>query len=134
MKKTPRNNIILHKCTKIHDHKLYCSWDMARDGCNCYFSFWATFLPFYPLTTQKMKISKKWKKHLAISSIYIIVPKTMIMCYTAVPEIWHVADVIVIFWGAIFCPWLPHRPKNQISQKWKKHLEIIIHMCTKNCD
>ena len=26
---------------------LYCSWDMARDKCNCYFSVW-TFCPFTP--------------------------------------------------------------------------------------
>ena len=37
MKKTPGDIIIVHKCTKKHDHPLYCSRDMARDGCNCYF-------------------------------------------------------------------------------------------------
>ena len=41
MKKTPGDIIILHKCTKNHDHMLHCSWDMARDGCNnfcqCFF-------------------------------------------------------------------------------------------------
>ena len=31
------------KCTKNHDLMLYCSLDMARDGFNCYFSFWAIF-------------------------------------------------------------------------------------------
>ena len=51
-------------CTNNHDHRLYCCWDMARDGCNCYFSFWVVFCPFTLLTAQKMKISKKWKKHL----------------------------------------------------------------------
>ena len=45
----PRDIIILHKCTK-------------NDGCNCYFSFWAIFCPFTLPTTQKIKISKKWKK------------------------------------------------------------------------
>ena len=34
MKKTPGDIIILYKCTKNHDHMLYCSWDMARDECN----------------------------------------------------------------------------------------------------
>ena len=34
-----RDIIILHKCTKNHDHRLHCSRDMARDACNCYFSF-----------------------------------------------------------------------------------------------
>ena len=42
-KKTPGDIIILHKCNRTHDHMLYCSWDMAHDGCNCYFSFWAIF-------------------------------------------------------------------------------------------
>ena len=50
------DTIILHKYNKIHDHMLYCSWDMAHDGCNCYFSFWAIFCPFTPLTAQKTKI------------------------------------------------------------------------------
>ena len=48
-KNMPRDIIILHNCTKNHDHMLYCSWDMARDGCN-YFSFWAIFCLFTPLT------------------------------------------------------------------------------------
>ena len=30
LKKTPGDIIILHNCTKNHDHILYCSWDMAR--------------------------------------------------------------------------------------------------------
>ena len=47
MKKT-RGDIILHNCTKNHDHMLYCSWDMARNGCNLYISFWAIFYPFTP--------------------------------------------------------------------------------------
>ena len=53
MKKIPRDIIILHNCTKTHDQMLYCSWDMVRGGCNCYFSFWAIFCPFTPLTPPK---------------------------------------------------------------------------------
>ena len=60
--KTPGDIVILHKCTKTRDHRLYCSWDMVRGGCNCYFSFWAFFYPFTPLTPAKMKISKKKKQ------------------------------------------------------------------------
>ena len=78
MKKMPGDIIILHKCTKNHDHMLYCSWDMTCDGCNCYFSFWASFCPFSPLATQKIKISKKWKKCLEILSFYTCVAKIMI--------------------------------------------------------
>ena len=61
MRQTHRDIIILHKCTKIHDHMLNCSWDMVRHICN-YFSFWAIFCPFTPLTAQKSKFQKNEKK------------------------------------------------------------------------
>ena len=32
---------------------------MVREGCNCYFSFWAIFCPFTLLTAQKIKIFNK---------------------------------------------------------------------------
>ena len=91
MKKTPGDIIILHKCTKNHDHMLYCSWHMVRDRCNCYFSFWAIFCPFTPIAAQKMKIFKKWKKYLVISSFYTCVPKIMIRWCTVI-EIWCARD------------------------------------------
>ena len=102
--------MILHNSTEKYDYRLYCSWDMARDICICYFSSWALFSAFTPLTAGKMKISEKWKKHLEISSFCSSVPKIMIMCYS-VPEIWHITHVIVIFhFGPFF--------KNE--KKWKK--------------
>ena len=69
--------IILHKCTKNHDHMLYCSWDMACNRCNLYFSFWAIFCPFTSLTARK--------NHLEIS-YDTCVPKIMIT-WCMVPEI-----------------------------------------------
>ena len=54
-KKAPGDIISLPKCTENHNHMLDCSWDMTRDGCNFYFSFWAIFLP-------KNQNLKKWKK------------------------------------------------------------------------
>ena len=36
------------------------------------------FLPFYHVTTQKIKILKKWRKHLEMSSFYMCVPKITI--------------------------------------------------------
>ena len=39
MKKMSGVIIILHKCIKNHDYKLYCSLDMVHDRCNCCFSF-----------------------------------------------------------------------------------------------
>ena len=69
-KKTPGDIITLHKCTKNHDHMLYCSCDMVHDGINFYFSFWAIFGYFIfidPLTAQKIKIFKNekntWRYH-----------------------------------------------------------------------
>ena len=99
-KKTP-GDIILHNCAKNHDHRLYCSWDMAHDRYNCYFSFWAIFFPFTLLTVQKLKNEKKWKKTLEISSFNTGVPKIMIICFT-VPEIWHVTDVTIFNFGLFF--------------------------------
>ena len=64
MKKTkrmPRDIIILPKCTKNHDHILYCFWDMASDRCNCYFLFWATFCPFTPPNSPKNQNFTKMK-------------------------------------------------------------------------
>ena len=58
-KKTLGDIIILLKCTKNHDQMLYCSWNMAHNGCNCYLSFWAIFCPFTSQTVWKIKIEKK---------------------------------------------------------------------------
>ena len=70
------------KCTKNHDHMLYCSLDMARNGCSCYFSFWTSFCPFTLLTSWKIKVWKKRKNVLEISSFHNSVPKIMIIGYT----------------------------------------------------
>ena len=48
-------------------------------------------MPFYPLTAQKIKNFKKWKKPLEISSFYVGVPKIMIR-WCAVPEILCTTD------------------------------------------
>ena len=89
--KKPEDIIILYKFTRNHDHMLYCSWDMACDRCNCYFSFWATFCPFIALTAQKTKVSKKLKNSLEISSFYTCAPKIMIRWYM-VPKKWCTID------------------------------------------
>ena len=99
-KKTPWDIIILHMCTQNYHQMMYSSWDMVHDRCN-YFSFWATFCPFIPLTSRKIKISKKWIETLEISSFYISVPKIMIICYT-IPELWCMTDVIIFHFGSFF--------------------------------
>ena len=87
-KKSPGDIIILHKCTKNHDHMIICYtvleiWHMTH---LIVFHF-GNFFPFTPLTAQKNKISKKWKKTLEILSFYTCVPKNIIIWCT-VPEIW----------------------------------------------
>ena len=105
-----QKKIILHQCTKNHDHMLYCSWDMASDRCNCYFSFWTIFCPFTPFIAQKIKIKKKWKKGWRYHHFTQVYQKSWYICYT-VPEIWRVMDVIVIL--GYFLPFYPpNNPKN----------------------
>ena len=65
---------------------------------------------------------------------YTSAPKIIIICY-AVPEIWHVTDVIVIFhFGLFFAIYPPNSPKNQNYKKRKKKPGdiIILHKRTKN--
>ena len=55
--KKPGDIIILYKCTKNHGHRLYFSWDMARDGCNCYFQYFSILLPNNSPTNE----NKSWR-------------------------------------------------------------------------
>ena len=89
MKKKNKKTWRYHHFTQVHqnhDYPLYCSRDMARDRCNCYFHFELYFSllppPPPPLTVQKMKISQQRKNCQEISSFYTCVPKIMIICYT----------------------------------------------------
>ena len=104
-KKTPGDVITLHLCTTNDDHMMYGYWDMKSTRQN-FLTFRASFCPFTPLTAWKMKISKKWKKILEISSFHTSVPKIMIIRYT-VPEIWRVTDVLAIFHFGLYLSILP---------------------------
>ena len=119
MKKNPGDVIILHKCTKSHDHPLYCSGDVAWDGCNCYFSFWAIFCPFNHLTNRKKKLSKKkqkkpeqqqqqqWQQQKQPGDIILhkCTKNQDHMLYWSW-DIWSMTDVI-IFCFELFCALLP---------------------------
>ena len=60
MKKAPKDIIILHKCTKNHDHLLYCSWDMACGGCNFFhFGAFSDLLPPNSPKNSKLKNMKE---------------------------------------------------------------------------
>ena len=79
---------------KNHEHILYCSWDMACDRCNYYFSFWAIFCPFTPpppTNNPKNQNFEKMKNMPGYHHFTICVQKIMIRSYT-VPEIWCMTD------------------------------------------
>ena len=63
LKKNPGDIITLHKCTKSHDHMLYCFLDMIHNGFTYYFLFWAIFHSFTSLATQKNQNLEKVKKN-----------------------------------------------------------------------
>ena len=136
-KKKPGDIIILHMCT-INDNYMMCVfWDMERGG-HIFLSFWTIFWPFTSLKSRKIKILKKWKKRLEISSLYTNVPKIMTKCYT-VPVIRCVTDAIIILYLRLFLPFYPpNNPKNQNLKKKKERKTagyiIILYMCTKNND
>ena len=124
--KTHGDIIILHKFNKNHDHRLYCSWDMARGGCN-YFHFELYF--FYPLTAQKMNISKNEKKTFQktpgdMISLHKCIKNHDHMLYCSWDMEYVRCNCYFLFW-AIFCPFtLLTARKMKTSEKWKKHLEI----------
>ena len=123
MKQAPQDIIILRNCTKNYDYRLNCSWDTVHGEYNFYFSFLAIFCPFTRITAQKLKISKKWKKHhREVSSFYRSVPKIMIICLLYC--FWDMARDVCIccfsFWE-VFCTFVPiTAQKMKISKKWKK--------------
>ena len=100
-----------YKCTKNHDHRLYCSWDMVCDGCNCFW-FWAIFYPFTPYQPKKCKFQK-----MKFTQVYI--PKIMIICmlYCSWDMVCDGCNCFS-FW-AIFYPFNPYQPKKCKFQKMK---------------
>ena len=129
----------LHMCTKNHNHVMYGSWDMECDRQN-FLSLWTIFCPFTPLWTQKIKILKKWKKHLKIYH------------FTNVYHKWQSYNIWFFRYGVQqtkffiildrFLPFylrpLPLRTtwKIKILKNWKKPLELssFYQKCTKNHD
>ena len=91
-KKRQSGDVInVHKCTKNYDQMMYDFWDMVRNRCNCYFSFWANFCTFTPLKAQKVKIFEKMKK--TPGNIIILQMCTKIMIrWCLVPEICCATD------------------------------------------
>ena len=113
----PKIMIICYTVPKI--------WYMA----DCYFSSWVTFYHFTPLTARKIKIKKKRNKVLEIPSFYTSVPKIMIT-YSAVPEIWHMTNVIIFHFELIVALFTPNSSKNQKFKKNEKNWDMLCHRQT----
>ena len=108
----PGDIIVLHKCTKNHDHMLYCLWDMTRDKFNCYFSFWAIFCPFTPLTAQKIKIKKKKMKKAPIRIIILH------MCTKKYDQMMYSS------WDIVWDRWMARWTDGKSDiQRWVTHLK-----------
>ena len=130
LKKTPGDIIILHICTINDNHEMYGSSDMDHDRQH-FLSFWTIFCPFTPLTTQKIKILKKGKKHL---KIIIILQMCTINESHMMYGCWDMecnGQKFLSFWTN-FCPFTPpNNPKNQTFEKTTDDI-IILNMCTIN--
>ena len=97
-----------------HGHQKPQSYDVQflryreTDRIFCHFG---PFLVLLPLTTEKIKIVKKWKKHLDMSSFYTCVPKI------------KNHDMVYASWDwTISCPFTPNNMENQNFLKNKKAL------------
>ena len=125
MKKSPTDIIILNKCIilnyfKWKSHDRYGSQDSATDRFFCHLG------PFFALQKSKFQKNGKntwWYHHFWF---YTSVPKIMIIGYT-VPEIWHVTDVIVLFYFGLFFAFLPSPPSSVPLLTAQKNLK-----CQKN--
>ena len=111
---------------------MYGSWDNEHNGQN-FLSFWTLFFPLPPLTTQKIKILNKWKKHPEILSFYTCLSKiTIIWCM--VPEISSTTDRLFCHFDNFLPFYPPNNSKNRNFEKLKKTPGdiIILHKCTIN--
>ena len=97
---------------------------MMHDRCNCYFSFWAIFCHFTPVTARKMKISKKWKiasRYYHFTQVYLKTWSHAILFLRY--GMWWMSLFFFILGN--FLPFYPlYNPKNKNFTKIKKTVEI----------
>ena len=102
---------------------MYGSWNMTQNGQN-FLSFWIIFCPCNPLTTQKIKILKKWKK---MPGDIIILQMCTINDNCMIYGSWDKesnGQNFLLFWTT-FCLFNPLKTRKiKISWKRKTCLEI----------
>ena len=94
---------ILYLPIKNLDDMIYISWDTECDRLKLVIM--GHFLS-PPLITQEIRILKKWKKLLEISSFYTCAPKNTTIWGT-VPEIWSETDKKFCHFGPFFALLIP---------------------------
>ena len=120
--------IILHMCTKNHNYMRYSFWNTKWE---IFLSFWANFYPLTPpLTTQKTKIMKKWKKTSGDVIILDLCNKKQDQVIM-LTQIWSVTNIIFYHFRpffALFAYWLQ---KLKFGKKCNKDLEkLSFYTCT----
>ena len=135
MKKLAGDTIILHLCTKNHNHIMHSSWDTEWDRLIVILGLFCPFIP--SLTVPKIKILKKNEK----------MPRVIIYLYIQVYHKWRSYNHTIYgswnircdrrkflsFW-AIFCPFSPlttWKIKIIILKKTLGDI-IILHICIIN--
>ena len=122
MKKTAEDIIILHKCTKNHNHIKYRSWDTEWD--TEFFVIFGHFLPFYPPHNRE---NQNFKMKKASEDVIILDKCTKNhnhMMYASWDMEYDRQNFLSIW--AIFCPFTPLlTPKLKIWNKCNKTLEIL---------
>ena len=101
---------------------LCCSWNMAHDRCNCYFSFWAIFCPFTPITARRYyHFTQVYQKSRSYDILFLRYGK------------WHMQ--LLVFMLGYFSPvyLAPSSPSLLTAQKikikkkkWKKYLDTSL--------
>ena len=124
-KKNSGNIIILHMCSKNHNHMMCGSWGAEWDRQN-FLAFWTIFCPFTPLTIHKMKIMKKWKKNNNWGYYWFTLKPHKWQSY----HIWFLKHggqqrYFLSFWTT-FCIFTSLTTwKIKTLKNWKKYLEIL---------
>ena len=120
--------IILHMCTKNHNHMRYSSWDMEM----IFFVILGYLLPFYsPNNLANQNLEKTKKASGDVISLHICTKNHDHMMYASWDMEWDRQFFVIL---GHFCPFTPLlTPKIKIWKKYNKRLTndiTLLHTCT----
>ena len=114
-----------HFADVYQDSQSYHEWFLRYGAWQTFFfPIWKIFCPLNPLAIWKIKIFKKWQKHLAILSIYTYVSWTQIILLM-VPETYGRTYKVFYHFEQFFALLPSWQPKKSKFSKWKKYLKIF---------